>query len=368
METLVQQGMEEGAMGLGTSLIYAPATYASTEELIALAKVVSRYGGRYITHMRSEGDFIIAALDETIRISKEAKIPAEIYHLKLNLPRNWNKVDSVLQKIDSARNGGIPLTANMYPYTASGTGLNSRLPIWVQEGGAVMMRKRMRDPALRKRVLYEMQEGIPAKNSDPDKVVLMRFRLEGFNNLFKGKTLSEAAKIYGKGPDETAIDLIIKDKSRIESLYFQQSEDIVRTIMQQPYVSFGSDGGSYSLETGNQSLADHPRAFGTFARVLGKYVREEKILSLQEAIRRMTLLPASNLNLARRGKLAPGYFADLAIFDPASVRDMATYEDPHQYSVGMVHVFVNGIQVLHRGSHTYAKPGRIIRGPGWVSK
>lgn len=364
MEALVKQGMEEGAMGLGTSLIYAPATFASTEELIALATVASRYGGRYITHMRSEGDFILPALDETIRISKEANIPAEIYHLKINLPRNWGKADSVLQKIDSARNAGIPLTANMYPYTASATGLNSRLPTWVLEGGAVMMRKRMRNPVLRKRVLYEMQKGIPSKNSDPDKVVLMGFRLKGLNTIFRGKTLSEAAKIYGKDPDETVIDLIVKDKSRIESLYFQQSEDILRKIMQQPYVSFGSDGGSYSLEAGNQSLAGHPRAFGTFARILGKYVREEKILRLQEAIRRMTSLPAGNLKIPRRGKLMPGYFADLAIFDPRSIRDMATYENPHQYSQGMVHVFVNGIQVLHNGTHTYAKPGRIIRGPG----
>ena len=368
MEALVQQAMEDGAMGLGTSLIYSPATYASTGELIALARVASRYGGLYITHMRSEGDFILRALDETIRISKEADIPAEIYHLKVNLPRNWSKVDSVLEKIDSARLAGVPLTANMYPYTASGTGLNSRLPTWVMEGGAVMMRKRMRNPMLRKRVLYEMENGIPVKNSDPDKVVLLRFRLDHLNDLYRGKTLSEAARIYGKNPDETAIDLIVKDKSRIESLYFQQSEEIVRRIMQQPYVSFGSDGGSYSLETRHKSFADHPRAFGTFARVLGKYVREEKILTLPDAIRRMTSMPAANLKLTRRGKIATGYFADLAIFDPSIIADMATYENPHQYSVGMVHVFVNGIQVLDNGNHTGAKPGRIIRGPGWTMK
>lgn len=368
MEALVEEAMREGAMGLGTSLIYAPATYAHTEELIALAKVAARFGGMYITHMRSEGDHILRALDETILISKEASIRAEIYHLKINLPRNWNKIDSVLRKIDSARTAGISLTANMYPYAASGTGLNARLPQWVLEGGAAMMRQRMRNPALRRKVLYEMENGIPVKHSDPNNVVLMRFRLPALNERFRGKTLSEAAKIHGKGPEETALDLIIKDKSRVESLFFQQSEDIVRRIMQQPYVSFGSDAGAYSIERTDETLADHPRAFGTFARVLGRYVREEKILTLQEAIRRMTSLPAENLRLVRRGRLTPGYFADIVIFDPHHVTDQATYEEPHQYSTGMMHVFINGVQVLDAGNHTWAKPGRILRGPGWHSK
>ncbi len=368
MKGLVQQAMEEGAMGLGASLIYPPAAYASTEELIELAKVASGYGGIYITHMRGEGDFILDALDETIRISKEANIHAEIYHLKINLSRNWGKIDSVLQKIDSARNAGIPLTANMYPYTASGTGLNSRLPAWVQEGGAVMMRKRMQNPRIRRKVLHEMEAGIPSKNSEPEKVVLMRFRLDELNRIYKGKTLREAAAIYGKSPDETAIDLIVKDKSRIESLYFQQSEEVMRRILQLPYVSFGSDGGSYSLESTGQYLADHPRAFGTFARVLGKYVRDEKLLTLQEAVRRMTSLPAANLKLEKRGQLHPGYFADVVIFDPDSIADLATYENPHQYAKGVLHVFVNGVQVLEDGNHTRATPGRILRGPGWVGK
>lgn len=368
MKLLVQQAMEDGAMGLGTSLIYAPASYASTDEIIALAKVASGYGGMYITHMRSEGDFILSAIDETIRISKEANIPTEIYHLKVNLSHNWNKIDSVLAKIDSARGAGVPLTANMYPYTASGTGLNSRLPSWVQAGGAAMMRKRMRNPAIRKKVLYEMEKGIPSKNSQPEKVVLMRFRLDTLNKLYKGKTLSEVAKLYGKNADETAIDLIVRDRSRIESLYFQQSEDVVRRVLQQPYVSFGSDGGSYSLEGGHASLADHPRAFGTFARILGKYVRDEKLITLQEAVRRLTSLPASNLKIERRGMLQPGYYADLAIFYADSIADRATYEDPHQYSVGMVHVLINGVQVLDQGAHTHATPGRIIRGPGYIEK
>lgn len=366
MKALVQEAMEEGAMGLGTSLIYTPATFASTEELIDLARVASGYGGMYITHMRSEGDFIIRAINETIRISQEANIPTEIYHLKLNLSRNWKLADSVLAKIDSARNAGVPLTANMYPYTASGTGLDSRLPSWVQEGGAAKMRKRMRNASIRKRVLFEMEKGIPAKNSEPEKVMLMRFRLPELNATYSGKTLSEAASIYGKSADETAIDLIIKDRSRIESLYFQQSEEIVRRIMQLSYVSFGSDAGAYNLDIPTQNLADHPRAYGTFARVLGKYVREEKLLTLQQSIRKMTALPAANLKLDKRGQLKKGYYADIAIFDPDSIADRATYKDPHQYSVGMIHVFVNGTAVLKNGVHTKATPGRIIRGPGYI--
>lgn len=366
MKALVQQAMEEGAMGLGTSLIYPPAVYASTEELIELAKVASGYGGMYITHMRSEGDFILSAIDETIRISREANIPAEIYHLKINLARNWNKLDTVLSKIDSARNAGVPLTANMYPYIASGTGLTSRLPAWVQEGGAVMMRKRMQDIAIRRRVLYEMEKGIPSRNSEPENVLLTGFRLDELNKTYKGKTLAEAAQIYGKNSDETAIDLIIKDKSRIEALYFQQSEEVLQRILQLPYVSFGSDAGSFNLEEGQKHLVDHPRAFGTFARVLGKYVREERLLTLQEAIRKLTTLPAANLKIEKRGKLQKGFFADVVAFQPDSIADLATYEDPHRYSVGMVHVFVNGVPVLRNAVHTEALPGRIIRGPGYI--
>jgi N-acyl-D-amino-acid deacylase len=366
MKNLVRQAMEEGAMGLSTSLIYPPAVYSSTEEIIELAKVASEYGGMYITHMRSEGDRILSAIDETIRISKEANIPTEIYHLKINLQRNWGKIDSVIAKIDSARSAGVQLTANMYPYIASGTGLTARLPAWVQEGGAVEMRKRLRSPAVRKKVLFEMANGIPSKNSDPENVMLMHFRLDELNRIYRGKTLAEAARIYGKDADQTAIDLIVRDKSRIESLFFQQSEDVVRRIMQLPYVSFGSDGGSYSLDDGEQYLADHPRAFGTFARVLAKYVRDERVLTLEEAIRKMTALPASNLKIEKRGQLRIGHFADLVIFHPDSVADLATYENPHQYSKGVDHVFVNGVQVLENGEHTYATPGRILRGPGWV--
>ncbi len=368
MKQLVQQAMEEGAMGLGTSLIYAPATYASTEELIELAKVASKYSGMYTTHMRSEGDFILDAVDETIRIAKEANIHAEIYHMKINIARNWPKIDSLLNKIDSAQKAGLKVTANMYPYTASATGLTSRLPTWVQEGGAKEMRKKLKTPAIRKKVLYEMEMGIPYKNSEPQYVALMGFRLDSLNKLYKGKRLNEVARLHGKNADETVIDLIVRDKSRIEALYYQQSEENVKRIVQLPYVSFGSDGGSETIDDKNVEEGAHPRSYGTFARVLAKYVRDEKLVTLQEAVRRLTSLPAANLKIKKRGSIKVGYFADLAIFDPAKVQDHATFEKPKQYSTGMVHVFVNGVQVLQNGEHTGAKPGRTVRGPGYKEK
>jgi N-acyl-D-amino-acid deacylase len=365
MKKLVKEAMEEGAMGLGTALIYTPANFATTEELIELSKVAAEHGGMYITHMRSEGDFILDAIDETIRISKEANIPAEIYHLKINIARNWNKIDSVLYKIDSARKSGLKLTANMYPYIASGTGLTSRLPNWVQEGGAKEMRKRLRNPSIRKKVLYEMDKGIPYKNSDPENVILMGFRLDSLNRLYKGKRLSEVAKRHGKNADETVIDLVVRDKSRIEALYYLQSEENVRRIIQQPYISFGSDAGSYALEADSASLPDHPRAFGTFARVLGKYVRDEKLVTLPEAIRRLTSLPAGNLKIKKRGVLKPGFFGDIVVFDTLKIADRASFERPHLYADGVVHVLVNGVLVLKNGKHTGAMPGRVIRGPGY---
>lgn len=368
MKLLVQQGMEEGAMGLGTSLIYPPAAYASTEELIALSKVASRYGGMYISHMRSEGDFILDALNETMRISKEANIQVEIYHLKINIARNWNKIDTLLTKIDSAQKAGLKITANMYPYTASGTGLTSRLPSWVQEGGAKEMRKRLRTPAVRKKVLYEMEMGIPYKNSDPANVVLMGFRLDSLNVLYKGKRLDEVARLHGKNADETVVDLIVRDKSRIEAIYYLQSEDNIKKIIQLPYVSFGSDAGSEAVTKNNLEEGTHPRTYGTFARVLGQYVREEKLVSLEEVIRRLTSLPASNLKIKKRGSLKVGHFADLALFNANTIQDLATFEKPKQYSEGMVHVFVNGVQVLDNGEHTSAKPGRVVRGSGYKVK
>ena len=349
MKSLVRQAMEDGAMGLGSSLIYAPADYASTEELIELAKIAAQYGGMYITHMRSESDNILEAMNETFRISKEANIPAEIYHLKINHERNWNKIDTVIAKIDSAQKAGVKITANMYTYTASATGLTARLPTWVQEGGAAAMRKRLRTPAIRKKVLQEMRLGIPTKNSEAKDVMMLGFRLDSLNKLYLGKRLDEVAQIHGKDPDETVIDLVVRDKSTIAAIFFLISEDNVKRMLKLPYVSFGSDAASMSEAKIFTDWGTHPRAYGTFARFLGKYVREEKIVSLEEAIRRLTWLPATNLKIEKRGKLDVGYFADLAIFNADSIQDLATFEQPKQYAKGMVHVFVNGVQVLRDG-------------------
>lgn len=365
MKKLVAQAMEEGAFGLGTSLIYSPASYADTEELIELAKVAADYGGIYVTHMRSEADFILDAVNETLTIGREANIPVEIYHLKVNLSRNWHLMDSVLHKIDSARQTGMKVTANMYPYIASGTGLTSRLPNWVQEGGARVMRKKLLTPSIRKKVLYEMENGIPYKNSHPGDVMLIAFASDSLNALYKGKRLDEIARLHGKSPDETAIDLIVEDKSRIEAIYFLMSEDNVRKVVQRPYVSFGTDAGSMANTPVFEEWSVHPRAYGTFPRVLAKYVREEKLVTLQEAIRRMTSLPASNLNLNRRGALKPGWYADIVVFDPKEIRDHATFEDAKQYASGIMHVFVNGTLVLNEGEHTGALPGRVLRGKGY---
>lgn len=368
MKALVKQAMEEGAMGLGSSLIYAPADYASTEELIELAKVASSYGGMYTTHMRSEGDFILKALNETFRIAQEANIHAEIYHLKINIARNWNKIDTVLAKIDSARNAGLKITANNYPYIASATGLTARLPNWVQEGGAAAMRKRLRNPEIRKKVLYEMRAGIPYKNSDPKDVMLLGFRLDSLNKKYMGKRLDEVARIHGKDADETVIDLVMRDKSTIAAVYYQQSEENIKRIIRQPYVSFGSDGASMSDVKVFADWGTHPRAYGTFARVLGQYVREEKLFTLEEAVRKLTSLPASNLKIKARGRLQVGYFADVAIFNPQTIQDHATFEKPKQYATGMLHVLVNGVPVLLNGEHTGATPGRVVYGPGYVAK
>jgi N-acyl-D-amino-acid deacylase len=368
MKNLVREAMEEGAMGLGTSLIYAPADYASTEELIELAKVASEYGGMYITHMRSESDHIFSALNETFRIARESNIPAEIYHLKINHARNWNKIDSVIAKIDSARKAGLKITANMYTYQASATGLTARLPTWVQEGGAVAMRKRLRNPAIRKRVLEEMRLGIPTKNSDPKDVMLLGFRLDSLNKLYRGKRLDEVARMHGKDADQTVLDLVIRDKSTIAAIYFLISEDNIRRMLALPYVSFGSDAATMSDAEIFAEWGTHPRAYGTFARFLGKYVREEKIVPLEEGVRRLTSLPATNLKLHKRGTIAKGNFADLVVFHADSIRDKATFESPKEYAEGINHVFINGVHVLDNGEHTGAKPGRIIRGAGWKSK
>lgn len=361
MKTLVKQAMEEGAMGLGSSLIYAPADFASTEELIELSKVASSYGGMYITHMRSESDKILPAINETLRIASEAKIPAEIYHLKINQPWNWNKIDTVIAKIDSAQKAGLKISANMYTYNASGTSLTARLPTWVQDGGAAAMRKRLTNPITRKKVLSDLALGIPSKNSDPKNVMLLGFRKDSLNKLYKAKRLDEIARIHGKNADETMLDLIVADKSSIPAIFFLISEDNVKRMLKLPYVSICSDAGSIAAEGANMNGGAHPRMYGSFARLLGKYVRDEKIMSLQEAIRRMTLLPATHLNINRRGLLKVGNYADVAVFNPENVKDQATFESPHQYAEGMMHVFVNGGQVLQYGEHTNLRAGRLIK-------
>lgn len=365
MKHAVKQAMEEGAMGVGSSLIYAPADYASTDELIQLCKVASEQGGMYITHIRSESDKIYSALNEAFRIAREADIPTEIYHLKINHQRNWNKIDTVLAKIDSAQKAGLKITANMYTYTASGTGLTARIPTWVQEGGGPAMRRRLRNPALRKRVLKELKLGIPTKNSDPHDVLVMGFRKDSLNKLYKGKRLDEIAKLHRKNADETMLDLVTADRSSVGSIFFLMSEDNLKRFLKLPFVSFCSDAGPMAAEPPYLDEGTHPRAYGAFARLLGKYVHEEKLITLEEAVRRLAALPAENMKIKKRGRLAPGYFADLAIFDPEKISDHGTYEQPHQYATGMVHVLVNGVPVLENGSHTGARPGRAIRGPGW---
>jgi N-acyl-D-amino-acid deacylase len=367
MKELVRAAMKEGAMGLGTSLIYAPADYASTEELIELSKVVAEYGGMYITHMRSESDKIFPAMNEVFRIAKEANVSAEIYHLKINNTWNWNKIDTVLSKIDSAQKAGLKITANMYTYNASGTSITARLPTWVQEGGAQDMRKRLRNPALRRRLLHEMELGIPSRNSDPKDVMVMGFRKDSLSKLYRNKRLNEVAALHGKSANETILDLLLADKSSIPCIFFLISEDNVKRMLQLHYVSICSDAGSIADEVPYNEGGTHPRAYGSFARLLGKYVRDEKLLSLEEAIKRMTSLPASHLKIKKRGVLAVGNYADVVVFDPEKIQDRATFEDPHQYATGVVHVFVNGEQVLKEGEHTGKMPGRLVVGPGLIN-
>src|SRR2546423_8882849 len=370
MKQLVRQAMEDGALGVGSSLIYAPAFYAKTDELVALAKIASESGGMYISHIRSEGTRLLEAADELITISREAKIPAEFYHLKAAGRSNWNRLDALIQKIEAARAAGLRVTADMYTYTAGQTGLDAAMPPWVQEGGYKAWAERLKDPAIRERVKREMDtptdqwENFFIASGSPEKILLVGFKNEKLKSL-TGKTLADIAKLRGKSAEETAMDLVVEDGSRVSTVYFLMSEENVRKEIALPWVSFGSDAESLAPEGVFLKSNPHPRAYGNFARLLGKYVREERIVPLQEAIRRLSALPAGNLKLDRRGALKPGYFADVVVFDPAKIQDHATYEKPHRYSTGVLHVFVNGAQVLKNGEHTGAKPGRAVRGPGW---
>jgi N-acyl-D-amino-acid deacylase len=320
--------------------------------------------------MRSEGDNIFQAIDETVRIAREAGLPAEIYHLKMAGKNNWWKLDSALAKIDRARADGIRLTTDMYLYIAGGTGLNAVMPPWVQEGGYGEWVKRLKNPAIRRKVLEEMRtpsekwENLLLASGGADRVLLAGFENDSLKKLI-GKTLADVARDYGKSPEETAMDLVIADSSRVGAIYFMMDEENVKRQIALPYMSFGSDAESVAPEGEFLLNNVHPRAYGNFARLLGKYVRDEKVIPLEDAIRKLTSLPAGNLGIRKRGMLKPGYFADVAIFDAAAMKDNATFEKPHQYSTGMVHVFVNGTQVLKDGEHTGAKPGRFVRGPGW---
>ncbi len=370
MKSMVRQAMEDGALGIGSSLIYAPAFYSSTDELIELCKVASEYDGMYISHMRSEGGRILESLDELIKIAHDANIRAEVYHLKLSGKTNWNKYDAVIAKIDSARAAGLQITTDMYTYTAGATGLDASMPPWVQEGGYDKWAERLQDPEIREKVLREMTtptvewESLMQMAGSPDKILFIGFKNDSLKYL-TGKTLAEVAKMRNLSPEETAIDLVIQDGSRVSTVYFLMSEENVKKQITLPYMSFGSDEASTAPEGVFLKSSAHPRAYGNFSRVLGKYVRDEKVISLEEAIYKLTTLPASNLKIRKRGALKTGYYADLALFDPTEIQDNATFEDPLQYSTGMIHVFVNGVQVLKDGEHTGALPGKVVRGPGW---
>ena len=370
MEALVDHAMREGALGVGSSLIYAPADYAKTDELVALARAAGRHGGMYISHIRDEGGGLLPAVDELLTIAREAGVPAEIYHLKASGRANWAKLDSVIGKVDSARAAGLRITADMYTYPASSTGLDATMPTWVQEGGYRAWAEQLRDPAIRARVAAEMRgDGTAYDNAfanagGPDGILLVSFREDSLRYLV-GRTLGDVARMRRTAPEETAMDLVIQNGADVGCVYFTMSEENVRRKIAIPWVSFGSDGGSYAAEGVFLRSGTHPRAYGNFARLLGRYVRDEKIIPLEEAIRKLTLLPATNIGIRDRGALRAGYYADVVVFDPATIADRATFEQPHQYSVGVRDVFVNGVQVLAAGEHTGAKPGRFVRGPGW---
>ncbi len=369
MKAQVGQAMLDGALGLTDALIYAPGAYAETEEIIELAKVAGQYGGIYTAHMRSEGNQLIEAIDETLRIAREAGLPVKIHHLKAAGQPNWDKIDSALRKINEMRDAGISVTADMYTYVAGATGLDAAMPTWVQAGGYEEWAKRLRDPETRARVKAEM--ALNAEDwenlgylAGPEGLLLLEFKNEALKK-YAGRTVAEVAKERGQDYRDTIIDLVIEDGSRVGTVYFLMSEDNVRKQIREPWVMFGSDADAPAAEGDTLETGAHPRTYGNVARLLGKYVRDENVISLEEAVRRLTLLPASTLNIPSRGRLVPGFFADLVIFDPASVTDKATFENPHRYSAGVMHVLVNGVPVVRDGQHTGATPGRAIRGPGY---
>ncbi|MDT8449443.1 MAG: D-aminoacylase [Wenzhouxiangellaceae bacterium] len=371
MQELVTAAMREGALGVGSSLIYAPAFYADTDELVALASTAAEYGGSYISHIRSEGNRLVQSVDELIEIARRSGAAAEIYHLKASGRENWPKLGTVIERVEAARAEGLEIRADMYTYTAGATGLDAAMPPWVQEGGHDQWVRRLQDPEIRQRVIEEMREptddweNLYLAAGGPENVLFYSFRNEALKPL-TGKTLAEVAAERGTSPEETMIDLVVEDDSRVGTIYFLMSEDNVRRKIALPWMTFGSDAEASAPEGVFLKSATHPRAYGNFARLLGRYVRDEQVIELPEAIRRLTAQPAENLKLRDRGRLAEGYFADLVVFDPATIRDHATFEDPMQLATGVVHVFVNGEQVLADGEHTGATPGRVVRGPGWT--
>jgi N-acyl-D-amino-acid deacylase len=370
MRELVRQAMREGALGVASALIYAPGAYGQTDELVALAESASKYNGLYISHMRSEGDRLIEGVQELVAIAKRARIPAEIYHLKAGGRANWDKMAAAIRLVENARGEGHRITADMYTYTAGSTGLDAAMPPWVQEGGHDAWVARLKDPAIRQRIRKEMSapgkdwENLYHASGSAKNVLLVGFKNEELKPL-TGKSLAEVAAMRGASPEDTAMDLVIHDDSRVDCVYFLMSEENVQQQIKLPWVSFGSDAASLAPEGVFLKSSTHPRAYGNFARLLAKYVRQEKIIPLQEAVHRLTSLPAENLKLDRRGLLKKGYFADVVVFDPMTIQDHATYTQPQQYSTGVQHVFVNGVQVLRNGEHTGAKPGRVVRGPGY---
>lgn len=359
MKELTAQAMQEGAIGISSSLLYAPSSSADTEELIELAKIASEYDGMYVSHIRDEGDQLLESIEELITIAKEANIRSEIYHLKASGERNWGKMDEAIARIEEARDAGLAITADMYNYPASSTGLHVQLPEWIRADGVENMIEKLKLAENRKRVLIEMSFSTP-----PDRILFVGFKNEALRK-YTGKYLSEVAESLGKSPKETVIDLIIEDDSRIQVVYFSMSEENMAKKLVQPWMSFCSDAGSYSPEGVFLKSSTHPRAYGSFARLLAKYVREDQVISLEEAIRKLTSLPASNMKIQKRGMLKPGYYADIVIFDPNTIQDLATFEEPHQLATGVKQVWVNGVQVILNGEHTGAMPGRFVKGPGF---
>ena len=373
MRELVREAMHEGAMGVASSLMYPPGLFADTDELIALADAAAEYDGMYISHMRDEGAHMLEAIEELVTIARKANIRAEIYHLKSSGQENWPLFDDAVRMIENARAEGLYIAADVYTYPAGATGLNVTIPPWVQEGGFEASLERMQDPALRKRIVEEMNtpsdewENMFLLAGSLHNILLVNFRNEKLKPL-TGKTLAEVIEMRGTSPEDTIMDLIVEDGSRVGAVYFTQSEDIVRRAVALPWVSFNSDEASLAPEGVFLKSNPHPRAYGSFARVLAKYVREENLITLQEAIRKLSGLPAANLKLDRRGLLKKGYFADVVVFDPDTVQDHATFVEPDQYGTCVRHVIVNGTQVLKDGEHTGAMPGRVVRGPGWTKR